>query len=97
MIVQTLADSKWKLVIFSEKLVSDNKKVGDQWIPTGTQSKMYSYTFVDSTFHEEIKIASKSDEWGKYLNQEVQLQFKIEQFGVKAPSSKLYAVVPLKK
>lgn len=97
MITQTLVDSRWKLVIFSEKLVADNKKVGDQWIPTGTQSKMYSYTFVDATFKEEIKISSKSDEWGKFLNQEVILQFKVEQFGVKSPSCKLYAVLPLKK
>jgi len=38
-----------------------------------------------------------SDEWGKFLNQEVSLQFKVEQFGVKSPSCKLYAVLPLKK
>jgi len=94
MIVQTT--DKCKLVIFSKKMVDDNKKVGDNWVKAGTQSLMYSYTLTDD-FGNELKLSSKSDEFGKYINQEVYIQFKLDQFGMKSPTTRLYAMIPVKK
>lgn len=91
MILQTI--DKLKLVISSRKLVDDNKKVNGVWTKTGNQSYMYSGTFLDE-FNNEYRFYSKEDLFSPYANQEVLLQLKLEQFGVKAPTCKIYAVVP---
>jgi len=88
---------KIKLLIASKKLVNDNKKdQSGNWIPSGTQSLMYSGTFV-TEFGDEIRLSSKEDIFSKHLNKDVEIQFKVEQFGMKSPSCKVYAVTSSSK